>query len=160
MATLQERRLGYHSQAGLEPGTSRFSTLRLNHYAARGIFSGCARAPAYQCLCARASDARLHARARLSAARPTGMYQLGHSGATALSRHFARVASSGSSIAVVERVSARLAGARGPAPRRPVGAVGAPAPPTDRTTPASSRPPWKSKTRSPLRPPCSATSPP
>jgi hypothetical protein len=35
MATLQERRLGYHSQAGLEPGTSRFSTLRLNHYAAR-----------------------------------------------------------------------------------------------------------------------------
>ena len=28
MATLQERRLGYHSQAGLEPGTSRFSTLR------------------------------------------------------------------------------------------------------------------------------------
>ncbi len=33
MATLQERRLGYHSQAGLEPGTSRFSTLRLNHYA-------------------------------------------------------------------------------------------------------------------------------
>jgi hypothetical protein len=37
MATLQERRLGYHSQAGLEPGTSRFSTLRLNHYAARKI---------------------------------------------------------------------------------------------------------------------------
>jgi hypothetical protein len=39
MATLQERRLGYHSQAGLEPGTSRFSTLRLNHYAARGIIA-------------------------------------------------------------------------------------------------------------------------
>ncbi len=37
MATLQERRLGYHSRAGLEPGTSRFSNLRLNHYAARGI---------------------------------------------------------------------------------------------------------------------------
>ncbi len=38
MATLQERgRLGYHSQAGLEPGTSRFLTLRLNHYAARGM---------------------------------------------------------------------------------------------------------------------------
>jgi hypothetical protein len=37
MATLQERRLGYHSRAGLEPGTSRFSTLRINHYAARGI---------------------------------------------------------------------------------------------------------------------------
>jgi hypothetical protein len=36
MATLQERRLGYHSRAGLEPGTSGFSTLRLNHYAARG----------------------------------------------------------------------------------------------------------------------------
>ncbi len=36
MATLQERRLGYHSQAGLEPRISRFSTLRLNHYAARG----------------------------------------------------------------------------------------------------------------------------
>jgi hypothetical protein len=35
MATVQERRLGYHSQAGLEPGTSRFSTLLLNHYAAR-----------------------------------------------------------------------------------------------------------------------------
>jgi hypothetical protein len=38
MATLQERRLGYHSRMGLEPGTSRFSTLRLNHYAARGTF--------------------------------------------------------------------------------------------------------------------------
>jgi hypothetical protein len=38
MATLQERRLGYHSRAGLEPGTSRFSTLRLNHYAARGMY--------------------------------------------------------------------------------------------------------------------------
>jgi hypothetical protein len=37
MATSQERRLEYHSQAGLEPGTSRFSTLRINHYAARGI---------------------------------------------------------------------------------------------------------------------------
>jgi hypothetical protein len=36
MATLQERRLGYHSREGLEPGTSRFSTLRLNHYATRG----------------------------------------------------------------------------------------------------------------------------
>jgi hypothetical protein len=34
MAKLQERRLGYHSRAGLEPGTSRFSTLRVNHYAA------------------------------------------------------------------------------------------------------------------------------
>jgi hypothetical protein len=38
MATLQERRLGYHSRAGLEPGTSRFPTLRINHYAARGIW--------------------------------------------------------------------------------------------------------------------------
>ncbi len=37
MATLQERRLGYHSRAGLEPGTSRFSTLRIKHYAARGM---------------------------------------------------------------------------------------------------------------------------
>jgi hypothetical protein len=37
MATLQERRPGYHARAGLEPGTSRFSTRRLNHYAARGI---------------------------------------------------------------------------------------------------------------------------
>jgi hypothetical protein len=37
MATLQERRLGYHSRAGLEPGTSGFSTLRINHYAARGM---------------------------------------------------------------------------------------------------------------------------
>jgi hypothetical protein len=37
MATLQERRLGYQSRAGLEPGTSRFSILRINHYAARGI---------------------------------------------------------------------------------------------------------------------------
>jgi hypothetical protein len=39
MATLQERRLGYHSRAGLEPGTSRFSTLRINHCATRGISS-------------------------------------------------------------------------------------------------------------------------
>jgi hypothetical protein len=39
MATLQERRLGYHSQAGLEPGTSRFSTLRINHYVAWGMAS-------------------------------------------------------------------------------------------------------------------------
>jgi hypothetical protein len=39
MATLQERRLGYHSRACLEPGTSGFSTLRINHYAARGISS-------------------------------------------------------------------------------------------------------------------------
>jgi hypothetical protein len=38
MATLQERRLGYHSRAGFEPGTSGFSTLRINHYAARGIY--------------------------------------------------------------------------------------------------------------------------
>jgi hypothetical protein len=38
MATLQERRLGYHSRAGLEPGTSRFLTLCLSHYAARGVF--------------------------------------------------------------------------------------------------------------------------
>ena len=38
MATLQERgRLGYHSQAGLEPENSRFSTLCINHYDARGI---------------------------------------------------------------------------------------------------------------------------
>jgi hypothetical protein len=37
MATLLERRLGYHSRAGLEPGTSKFATLRLNHYAARGM---------------------------------------------------------------------------------------------------------------------------
>jgi hypothetical protein len=37
MATLQERRLGYHSRAGFEPGTNGFSTLRINHYAARGI---------------------------------------------------------------------------------------------------------------------------
>jgi hypothetical protein len=36
MATLQERRLGYHAPAGLEPGTSGFSPLRINHYAARG----------------------------------------------------------------------------------------------------------------------------
>jgi hypothetical protein len=33
MATLQERRLGSHSRAGLEPVTSEFSTLRINHYA-------------------------------------------------------------------------------------------------------------------------------
>jgi hypothetical protein len=39
MATLQERRLGYHSRAGLEPGSSRFSTLRINHYAARGMLA-------------------------------------------------------------------------------------------------------------------------
>jgi hypothetical protein len=37
MATLQERSLGYHSQAGLEPGTSRFLILCLNHYAALGM---------------------------------------------------------------------------------------------------------------------------
>ena len=46
MATLQERRLGYHfrarrlayhSRAGLEPGTSEFSILRINHHATRGI---------------------------------------------------------------------------------------------------------------------------
>jgi hypothetical protein len=37
MATLQERRLRYHSRAGLEPGASGFSTLRINHYATRGI---------------------------------------------------------------------------------------------------------------------------
>jgi hypothetical protein len=37
MATLQERRLGYHSLVGLEPGTSGFSTLRIDHYATRGI---------------------------------------------------------------------------------------------------------------------------
>ncbi len=36
------------------------------------------------------------------------MYQVGHSSATALSRHFARAASSGRSSAVAERVSARL----------------------------------------------------
>jgi hypothetical protein len=39
VATLQERRLGYHSRVGLEPGTSGFSTLRINHYAARAISS-------------------------------------------------------------------------------------------------------------------------
>jgi hypothetical protein len=33
---LEERRPGYHSRAGLEPGTSGFSTLRMNHCAARG----------------------------------------------------------------------------------------------------------------------------
>ncbi len=40
MATLQERRLGYHSRAGLEPGTSslRFFTLLINHYAAWGMY--------------------------------------------------------------------------------------------------------------------------
>jgi hypothetical protein len=34
MATLQEHRLGYYSQADLEQGTSGFSTLRImiNHY--------------------------------------------------------------------------------------------------------------------------------
>jgi hypothetical protein len=37
MATLQERRLGYHSRAGLEPGISGVSSLRINHYAARGM---------------------------------------------------------------------------------------------------------------------------
>ena len=37
MATLQERRLGYHSRAGLEPGTSSFSTPRIDHCAARGV---------------------------------------------------------------------------------------------------------------------------
>jgi hypothetical protein len=46
VATLQERRLGYHSRAGLEPGISRFSTLRLNRYAAR----------AYRYVCAKASS--------------------------------------------------------------------------------------------------------
>jgi hypothetical protein len=58
MATLQERRLGYPSRAGLEPGTSRFSTLRINHCAARGILSRtliaplhCMRLLAYMCVC-------------------------------------------------------------------------------------------------------------
>jgi hypothetical protein len=37
MATLQEYHLGYHPQAGLEPGTSRYSTLHISHYATRGI---------------------------------------------------------------------------------------------------------------------------
>jgi hypothetical protein len=37
VATLQARRLGYHSRAGLEPENSRFSTLCINHYDARGI---------------------------------------------------------------------------------------------------------------------------
>jgi hypothetical protein len=37
LATLQERRLGYHSRAGLEPGTSRFSTRRISHYAAARV---------------------------------------------------------------------------------------------------------------------------
>jgi hypothetical protein len=51
MAILQEHRLGYHSRAGLEPGTwpkilARFSTLRLNHYAARGITAAAAAAAA------------------------------------------------------------------------------------------------------------------
>jgi hypothetical protein len=36
VSALPERRLGYHSRAGIEPGTSEFSTLRINHYAARG----------------------------------------------------------------------------------------------------------------------------
>jgi hypothetical protein len=40
MATLQERRLGYLSRAVLEPGTSGFSTPRINRYATRGISSG------------------------------------------------------------------------------------------------------------------------
>jgi hypothetical protein len=39
MATLQERRLGYHTRAGLEPGTSGFSTLRMNRCAALGIYT-------------------------------------------------------------------------------------------------------------------------
>jgi hypothetical protein len=38
MAALQELRQGYHSRAGLEPGTSRFLTLPMNHYAARGMY--------------------------------------------------------------------------------------------------------------------------
>jgi hypothetical protein len=36
MAILQERCLRYLSRAGLEPGTSGFSTLHINHYATRG----------------------------------------------------------------------------------------------------------------------------
>ncbi len=40
MATLQERRLGYHSRAGLEPGTPGFSTLRMDHHAGRSPFLG------------------------------------------------------------------------------------------------------------------------
>jgi hypothetical protein len=36
-ATHQKRRLGYHSQAGLEPGTFEFSTPRINHHATRGM---------------------------------------------------------------------------------------------------------------------------
>jgi hypothetical protein len=36
MATLQERRLGYHSRAILEPKTSGFLIPRINHYATRG----------------------------------------------------------------------------------------------------------------------------
>jgi hypothetical protein len=35
MATLHERRLGYHSRSGLEPGTSGFLTLCVNYYATR-----------------------------------------------------------------------------------------------------------------------------
>ena len=38
MAALQEHRQGYNSRAGLEPGTSRFSTLHINHYAIQGIY--------------------------------------------------------------------------------------------------------------------------
>jgi hypothetical protein len=55
MATLQERRLGYNSQAGLEPGNSRFSTLRLNYYAARGIGFRCVCVCvfAWVCVCVR-----------------------------------------------------------------------------------------------------------
>jgi hypothetical protein len=37
MATLQELHLGYHSQAGLEPETSRFLALSINHFATPGI---------------------------------------------------------------------------------------------------------------------------
>jgi hypothetical protein len=36
MATLQERRLGYHPQTGLEPGTFGFSALHKNHFSTQG----------------------------------------------------------------------------------------------------------------------------
>jgi hypothetical protein len=39
VATLQERRLWYHFPAGFEPGTSGSSTMRINHYATRSIYS-------------------------------------------------------------------------------------------------------------------------
>jgi hypothetical protein len=65
MATLQERRLGYHSQAGLEPGTSRFSTLRLNHYAARGCTV---------CVCVCVRVCVLAARAAISNLTPLAPY--------------------------------------------------------------------------------------